>query len=151
MLFIGDSLTYVNDLDQQVLALARLAGLGAGLTIDRVVKGACSVLCARCSVLGALCAVCCVLCVIHGLVTVRCVRERARARTRRWQWFATFWEEDMKVIYLHMKLLFAYTPMALVCTARVLHVCMYVCMRVCIYVHTYVWVGVVYVCMYVYT
>ena len=48
VLFIGDSLTYVNDLDQQVLALARLAGLGAGLTIDRVVKGARWVLGAGC-------------------------------------------------------------------------------------------------------
>jgi len=41
VLFIGDSLTYVNDLDQQVLALARAADVAEGLTIDRVVKGVC--------------------------------------------------------------------------------------------------------------
>jgi len=114
VLFIGDSLTYVNDLDQQVLALARLAGLGAGLTIDRVVKGACWVL-------GAGCSVCCVLCALCDTWsrTVRCARERARARTRRWQWFATFWKEDMEIIYLHMKLLFTCAAMALGCTADV--------------------------------
>jgi hypothetical protein len=58
VLFIGDSLTYVNDLDQQVLALARLAGLGAGLTIDCVFKGACWVLGSGCSVLMMMSFIC---------------------------------------------------------------------------------------------
>jgi len=39
LLFIGDSLTYVNDLDQRVAFLARAAGFSEGLVIDRVVKG----------------------------------------------------------------------------------------------------------------
>ena len=39
LLFVGDSLTYVNDLDQQVAALARAAGFGEGLVVDRCVRG----------------------------------------------------------------------------------------------------------------
>jgi hypothetical protein len=38
LLFIGDSLTYVNDLDQRVATLARAAGFSDGLVVDRVVK-----------------------------------------------------------------------------------------------------------------
>ena len=39
LLFVGDSLTYVNDLDQRVAALGRAAGFAEGLVVDRVVKG----------------------------------------------------------------------------------------------------------------
>ena len=39
LLFVGDSLTYVNDLDQRVAELAREAGFAEGLVVDRVVKG----------------------------------------------------------------------------------------------------------------
>ena len=39
VLFIGDSLTYVNDLDQRVALLVREAGLNEDFVIDRVVKG----------------------------------------------------------------------------------------------------------------